>query len=116
MGDATKIDMAEWDRDFRINVTSMVLMSRYAIPEMRKLRRGAIVNMSSVSGRKYSSLAFMSEIWSSNLCSVRREPESSLPDIKGSNYSDDESNGRASRHRKYQGQLCLSWYGIYADG
>jgi NAD(P)-dependent dehydrogenase (short-subunit alcohol dehydrogenase family) len=52
MGDATNISMAEWDRDFRINVTSMVLMSRYAIPEMRKLGRGAIVNMSSVSGRK----------------------------------------------------------------
>jgi NAD(P)-dependent dehydrogenase (short-subunit alcohol dehydrogenase family) len=52
MGDATKIDMAAWDRDFRINVTSMVLMCRYAIPEMRKNGRGAIVNMSSVSGRK----------------------------------------------------------------
>jgi NAD(P)-dependent dehydrogenase (short-subunit alcohol dehydrogenase family) len=52
MGDATKIDMDAWDRDFRINVTSMVLMCRYAIPEMRKNGRGAIVNMSSVSGRK----------------------------------------------------------------
>jgi NAD(P)-dependent dehydrogenase (short-subunit alcohol dehydrogenase family) len=52
MGDATKVDMAAWDRDFRINVTSMVLTCRYAIPEMRKNGRGAIVNMSSVSGRK----------------------------------------------------------------
>jgi NAD(P)-dependent dehydrogenase (short-subunit alcohol dehydrogenase family) len=52
MGDATKIDMAEWDRDFRINVTSMVLMSRHVIPEMRKIGRGSIVNMSSVSGRE----------------------------------------------------------------
>lgn len=52
MGDATKIDMDAWDRDFRINVTSMVLMSRYAIPEMRKAGRGAIVNLSSVSGRE----------------------------------------------------------------
>ena len=50
MGGATKIDMAAWDRDFRINVTSMVLMSRHAIPEMRKAGRGSIVNMSSVSG------------------------------------------------------------------
>ena len=50
MGDATKIDMAAWDRDMRINVTSMVLMSRYAIPEMRKAGRGAIVNIASVSG------------------------------------------------------------------
>ena len=51
-GDATKVDMEAWDRDMRINVTSMVLMSRHAIPEMRKNGRGAIVNISSVSGRK----------------------------------------------------------------
>ncbi|SPQ26366.1 70334634-0ffe-44a8-956d-b695947be566 [Thermothielavioides terrestris] len=50
MGDATVVNLDAWDRDFRINVTSMVLMSRYAIPEMRKQGRGAIVNMSSVSG------------------------------------------------------------------
>ena len=51
MGDATKVDMDAWDRDMRINVTSMVLMSRHAIPEMRKHGSGAIVNLSSVSGR-----------------------------------------------------------------
>ncbi|OGM46856.1 hypothetical protein ABOM_005035 [Aspergillus bombycis] len=50
MGDATKVDLAAWERDFKINVTSMVLMSRHTIPEMRKNGRGAIVNMSSVSG------------------------------------------------------------------
>ena len=50
LGDATTINMDGWDRDFRINVTSMVLMSRYAIPEMRKIKRGAIVNIASVSG------------------------------------------------------------------
>lgn len=50
MGDATKVDLNAWDRDMRINVTSMVLMARAAIPEMRKNGRGAIVNMSSVSG------------------------------------------------------------------
>jgi NAD(P)-dependent dehydrogenase (short-subunit alcohol dehydrogenase family) len=52
MGNATTIDLDAWDRDFRINVTSMVMMARHAIPEMRKNGRGAIVNMSSVSGRK----------------------------------------------------------------
>lgn len=50
MGDATAVDMLAWERDLRINVTSMVLMSRHVIPEMRKNGRGAIVNMSSVSG------------------------------------------------------------------
>ncbi|CEL04562.1 Putative Short-chain dehydrogenase reductase sdr [Aspergillus calidoustus] len=55
MGDATNINLEAWDRDFRINVTSMVLMARYAIPEMRKQGRGSIVNMSSVSGCEFSS-------------------------------------------------------------
>lgn len=50
MGDATAVDLGAWERDLRINVTSMVLMSRHVIPEMRKHGRGAIVNMSSVSG------------------------------------------------------------------
>ncbi|KAK5047268.1 hypothetical protein LTR84_006790 [Exophiala bonariae] len=50
LGDATNLDIAAWERDLRINVTSMVLMSRHVIPEMRKNGRGVIVNMSSVSG------------------------------------------------------------------
>lgn len=50
MGDATKVDMDAWDRDLRINLTSMVLTARHAIPHMRRNGRGAIVNMSSVSG------------------------------------------------------------------
>lgn len=50
MGDATAVDLGAWERDLRINVTSMVLMSRHVIPEMRRHGRGAIVNMSSVSG------------------------------------------------------------------
>ncbi|RMZ71808.1 short-chain dehydrogenase reductase sdr [Pyrenophora seminiperda CCB06] len=50
MGDATVLNLDAWERDFRINVTSMVLMSRLAIPEMRRQGRGSIVNMSSVSG------------------------------------------------------------------
>lgn len=54
MGDATKLDLTAWERDLRINVTSMVLMSRHVIPEMRKRGRGAIVNMSSVSGRTFT--------------------------------------------------------------
>lgn len=52
MGDATTLDLAAWERDMRINLTSMVLMARHAIPEMRKIGRGSIVNISSVSGRE----------------------------------------------------------------
>ncbi|KAG7451887.1 NAD(P)-binding protein [Guyanagaster necrorhizus] len=51
-GTVVDVDLEAWDRDLRTNVTSMVLMSRYAIPEMRKVGRGSIVNMSSVSGLK----------------------------------------------------------------
>ncbi|KAJ6476911.1 hypothetical protein C8R45DRAFT_367232 [Mycena sanguinolenta] len=49
-GNVTEVDLAAWDRDFRTNVTSVVIMSRHAIPEMKKVGRGAIVNISSVSG------------------------------------------------------------------
>ncbi|KAK7032033.1 hypothetical protein VNI00_013401 [Paramarasmius palmivorus] len=50
LGDVTQVDIDDWERGLRTNVTSMVLMSRYAIPEMRKQKRGSIVNFSSVSG------------------------------------------------------------------
>lgn len=49
-GTVVDVDLAAWDRDMRINLTSMVLMSRFAIPHMRSAGRGAIVNLSSVSG------------------------------------------------------------------
>lgn len=57
MGDATKVNLDDWDRDFRINVTSMVMMARHTIPEMRRNGRGAIVNISSVSGCELSTPA-----------------------------------------------------------
>lgn len=68
MGDATTVDMKAWDRDMRINVTSMVLMCRYAVPEMRKVGRGAIVNLSSVSGSEYTLAFFLvpSPLFSNN--------------------------------------------------
>lgn len=78
MGDATKLDLAAWERDFKINVTSMVLMSRHAIPEMRKNGRGAVVNMSSVSGRK-SPLALGFLNISDMKYSSRWEPQSFVP-------------------------------------
>ena len=45
-----EVDIAAWDRALRGNLTSMVLMAKYAIPEMRKLGAGAIVNIASVAG------------------------------------------------------------------
>lgn len=49
-GDAVALDLEEWDRALRINVTSMMLMARFAIPEMAKRKSGAIVNIASVAG------------------------------------------------------------------
>jgi NAD(P)-dependent dehydrogenase (short-subunit alcohol dehydrogenase family) len=49
-GNAVEVDASEWDRALRINVTSMMLMAKYAIPEMRKAGGGAIVNLASVAG------------------------------------------------------------------
>lgn len=49
-GDAVEVDIAEWERGMRVNVTSMVIMAKYAIPEMIRSGGGSIVNLSSVAG------------------------------------------------------------------
>jgi len=49
-GNAVEVDPDAWDKALRVNVTSMMLMAKYAIPEMRKVGGGAIVNLASVAG------------------------------------------------------------------
>jgi NAD(P)-dependent dehydrogenase (short-subunit alcohol dehydrogenase family) len=49
-GNAVDVDMDGWDRAMAINVKSMVMMAKYAIPEMKKAGGGAIVNLASVAG------------------------------------------------------------------
>jgi len=49
-GTAVEVDPDAWDQAMRVNVSSMVLMAKHAIPEMRKLGAGAIVNIASVAG------------------------------------------------------------------
>jgi NAD(P)-dependent dehydrogenase (short-subunit alcohol dehydrogenase family) len=49
-GDATTVDLEAWERGMRINVTSMVLMTRYAVPEMARSGGGSIINISSITG------------------------------------------------------------------
>jgi len=49
-GTAVDLDLDGWDAAMRVNVTSMMLMARYAIPEMRKRGQGSIVNIASVAG------------------------------------------------------------------
>lgn len=49
-GSAVDLDLAAWETGMAVNVTSMVLMARHAIPEMIRQGRGSIVNLSSVAG------------------------------------------------------------------
>lgn len=49
-GDAVEVDLDLWASTFNINVTSALLMSRAAIPHMRRGGGGAIVNVASVAG------------------------------------------------------------------
>jgi NAD(P)-dependent dehydrogenase (short-subunit alcohol dehydrogenase family) len=43
-------DLKRWDDALRTNITSMVMTSRFVIPQMRKLGGGSIINMSSIAG------------------------------------------------------------------
>lgn len=54
-GTALDVDMELWAKSLEVNISTMVLMSKYAIPEMAKNDRslgysGSIVNMASVAG------------------------------------------------------------------
>lgn len=49
-GDAIQVDPEAWDRAMRVNVTSMVMMAKHALPPMISAGSGSIVNISSVSG------------------------------------------------------------------
>ncbi len=49
-GDATAVDLDEWDRGMAINLKSIVMMTRYAAPEMAKVGGGSIINIGSITG------------------------------------------------------------------
>ena len=48
-GKVTEVPQSEWDRIISVNLTSMILASKYAIPAMMESGGGAIVNVSSIS-------------------------------------------------------------------
>jgi 3-oxoacyl-[acyl-carrier protein] reductase len=45
---------ADWDKDFHLNVTSIMLITQAVLPIMRKQKSGSIVNIGSGSTRMYS--------------------------------------------------------------
>ena len=49
-GSALDVDLDDWDRGMQINVKSMVMMTRFAVPEMIKGGSGSIINTASITG------------------------------------------------------------------
>jgi hypothetical protein len=94
MGDSTTIDLDGWDAGFRVNVKSMIMMARYAIPEMRKVGKGAIVNMSSTSGCKRSLHLTISPLDADvGMISLGRGWCFAISYYKGRSDTDDQSYG-----------------------
>jgi NAD(P)-dependent dehydrogenase (short-subunit alcohol dehydrogenase family) len=50
-GTVETLTLEQWENTLRINLTSMFLMCKYAIPHMRKTGGGAIVNIASTHGQ-----------------------------------------------------------------
>jgi NAD(P)-dependent dehydrogenase (short-subunit alcohol dehydrogenase family) len=49
-GSALELDLDDWDRGMQINVKSMVMMTRFAVPEMIGGGSGSIINTASITG------------------------------------------------------------------
>lgn len=49
-GNAVEVDVEAWDSAMRVNVASMMLMAKHAVPEMIKSGGGSIINLTSVAG------------------------------------------------------------------
>lgn len=59
-GNAVEVDPDEWDSTMRINVKSMMLMTKHSVPHMVAAGGGAIVNIASIAGLRggHPSLAY----------------------------------------------------------
>lgn len=49
-GSAETVDLEAWDQGLKTNVTSVVLMTRFAAPVMRRSGGGSIINIGSITG------------------------------------------------------------------
>ena len=59
-GTVEDVDLDAWDRCLAVNLTSMVVMSRFAVPRMVRSGGGSIVNMSALAGLRggHASIAY----------------------------------------------------------
>ena len=53
-GNITELDLAEWDRSFTINLGGVFLACKHTIPIMVEAGHGAVVNVSSVAGIRWT--------------------------------------------------------------
>ena len=60
MGGPVEHTEEDWDRVYEVNVKSMFLTSKHAIPVMEKAGRGAIVNVASISGISWLGVPYLS--------------------------------------------------------
>ncbi|WP_442972612.1 SDR family NAD(P)-dependent oxidoreductase [Rhodococcus sp. JS3073] len=49
-GTVVDVDLDDWTRCLEVNLTSMVVISRFVIPSMERVGGGSIINMSSLAG------------------------------------------------------------------
>jgi NAD(P)-dependent dehydrogenase (short-subunit alcohol dehydrogenase family) len=88
----------EYRRVMQVNVETMFLLSKYAIPAMIETAKGgAIVNISSISA-------------------LRPRGAHHLHDLEGRGDRIDPGDGGRSRPRQHPGQLHLSGSDVHADG
>ena len=97
-GNAVEVDPAAWDAAMRVNVTSMMLMAKYAIPEMRKQAAGSIINIASVAGL------------------TGGHPSLLYPTSKGAVVQMTRAMAAPSRRRRHPRQLHRAGHGLYAHG
>jgi NAD(P)-dependent dehydrogenase (short-subunit alcohol dehydrogenase family) len=59
LGGPVEVSEAEWDRVMTINLKSMFLSCKHALPVMVGQARGAIVNISSIAGIRYTGVPYI---------------------------------------------------------
>ena len=58
-GGPVELDEAEWDRVNDVNLKSVYLTCKYALPHMVKAGRGAIVNIASIAGIRWTGVPYV---------------------------------------------------------
>jgi NAD(P)-dependent dehydrogenase (short-subunit alcohol dehydrogenase family) len=60
VGGPVEYPLTQWRRDFEVNVTSMFLACKYALPHMERQGGGSIVNIGSIAAIRYTGVPYIS--------------------------------------------------------